>query len=585
MKNLILTLLTLLLPASALADQKTVCSITINSTEEVNAFKKALDPELWKFIELTQVNGPSGRSAGKAWFAQACQQKIQCDILLISGHFGGHFFGETGLRLSMEELEERACNSNCDGIISRPKEVFLFGCNTLAEKGKDGRTPEQYLRVLLNDGFSMEQAQEVVAFRYSEFGGSFKSRMSQVFATTPRIYGFSSRGPSGPTVQPMLRSYFESAKSDYNHFSEITPQRNEKLLSALGQSPIVQTPGLSFIDPTFSKNERPYCYLANNKNSVLTRLNYIYEAMTSGRTLPMMSYISRFFDNLGEKKYVFNKDEVMVLERLRQNKNIIQQLEQLLLLQGDVYLKVRVEALKLIKNLRILNPAEFQSAVSRTLNLNFQTQIDWGLGDLICSLDVQADLNLPANAIMDQTVMKIASCLKPKDPATQNKIASVLKNKVNGWDIRSSAAQALGDIGVFSASIETTLLQILQNESEDKFVRSSTIRALGNIHATSATSQSTLLKALQTDQYNWIRAGAAESFGKLGIKSNSVLSALKKAFLEDSDVYVRAYSVMALAQLGIKSKVVREGLKQIVKDNLDSRTTAEAKRLLAMSQK
>ncbi len=121
--------------AGATTAKKTVCSITINSDEEINAFKKNLSPDLWNFVELTTLySGGGSQDNKKDWMKNACAAKPSCDILLISGHFGGSFFGQSGLRLSLEDLEKYSCDSDCAGILKQPKEVFLFGCNTLATK-------------------------------------------------------------------------------------------------------------------------------------------------------------------------------------------------------------------------------------------------------------------------------------------------------------------------------------------------------------------------------------------------------------------------------------------------------------------
>ena len=84
------------------------------------------------------------------WFDKACASGIRCDQLVISGHFGGTFFGMSGNALSLSTLEAKGCSKSCEGILSHPYEVFLFGCNTLSGKEKDSRTPEQHLQILQN---------------------------------------------------------------------------------------------------------------------------------------------------------------------------------------------------------------------------------------------------------------------------------------------------------------------------------------------------------------------------------------------------------------------------------------------------
>ena len=134
--------------------QPTVCTVTINSENEKQVFQTYLKD--FNFIELAD-----GERDG--WLKRACAKNIQCDILLVSGHFGGTFFGKSEYKLSMTDLEESSCEQSCDGIIKRPKEKFLMGCNTLAGKAKDTRSPEEYVRVLMADGLTRQQAQQIAA--------------------------------------------------------------------------------------------------------------------------------------------------------------------------------------------------------------------------------------------------------------------------------------------------------------------------------------------------------------------------------------------------------------------------------------
>ena len=70
----------------AVAQPKTVCSITVNSPDEQAAFRRSLPPEKFQFVELVERGCPD-------WLASACRQQIHCDVLVISGHYdGGHEF-------------------------------------------------------------------------------------------------------------------------------------------------------------------------------------------------------------------------------------------------------------------------------------------------------------------------------------------------------------------------------------------------------------------------------------------------------------------------------------------------------------
>src|SRR6185369_15141422 len=64
------------------AGKTTVCSITVNSSNEKDAFQRNLPKDKYQFVELLE-------RGLRDWFPAACEQNVQCDVLVISGHFGG----------------------------------------------------------------------------------------------------------------------------------------------------------------------------------------------------------------------------------------------------------------------------------------------------------------------------------------------------------------------------------------------------------------------------------------------------------------------------------------------------------------
>ena len=107
------------------ADKKTVCSITVNSADEKEAFRRSLPPNKYQFVELVE----RGRSD---WLESACRQGIRCDVLVISGHYdgGNEFFSdqlEVREYLPVAEMERVSCSDSCPGLFSQLKEVYLFG--------------------------------------------------------------------------------------------------------------------------------------------------------------------------------------------------------------------------------------------------------------------------------------------------------------------------------------------------------------------------------------------------------------------------------------------------------------------------
>src|SRR5438477_10064316 len=94
-------------PHSGPAAKRTVCTITVNSSDEADAFRQRLPKDQFEFVELVERGRPD-------WLASACQQKVSCDMLIISGHFNGRtdfFSDKPDVRefLPVEELEPVSC--------------------------------------------------------------------------------------------------------------------------------------------------------------------------------------------------------------------------------------------------------------------------------------------------------------------------------------------------------------------------------------------------------------------------------------------------------------------------------------------
>jgi len=198
--------------------KRVACFITINSSDEKRVFTKYLNPAEWDLVEVT---APASDGSKDGWFGHACSKNIQCDINVISGHFAGKFFGESGYSLALSELENHSCAQDCRGILENPREVYLLGCNTLASKELDHRTPEEYYRVLREDGYSHETATRVVEDRYGAFGQDNKGKMERSFLNVPYIYGFHSTSPKGIYLGPMIEKYLRALGNFTKHFDAI----------------------------------------------------------------------------------------------------------------------------------------------------------------------------------------------------------------------------------------------------------------------------------------------------------------------------------------------------------------------------
>ena len=124
--------------AQAVSAKQTVCTITVNSSDEKEAFRRHLPADRFQFVELVERGRPD-------WLESARQKGIQCDVLIISGHYdggdyagGNEFFSEhvdSHEFLPVDEMERVACSEPEAGLFSKLKEVYLFGCNTLNPAG------------------------------------------------------------------------------------------------------------------------------------------------------------------------------------------------------------------------------------------------------------------------------------------------------------------------------------------------------------------------------------------------------------------------------------------------------------------
>ncbi len=105
------------------ADKKTVCTITVNSPDEKEIFRRSLPEDDFQFVELVERGRPD-------WLASACRKDVHCDVLLISGHFddGTEFYSDrldARESLPVDEMERASCSDSCPGLFSQLKEVYL----------------------------------------------------------------------------------------------------------------------------------------------------------------------------------------------------------------------------------------------------------------------------------------------------------------------------------------------------------------------------------------------------------------------------------------------------------------------------
>jgi len=250
------------------APLKTVCTITVNSPDEKEAFRRYLPAARYRFVELVERNRSD-------WLASACQARISCDVLIISGHYdgGNEFFSdslENSEHLPVDEMERVSCSDTCPGLFSHLKEVHLFGCNTLNPEAHSSASAE-IVRSLVREGHSLKAAEQHLRALNAGHGESSRDRMRQVFKDVPVIYGFSSVAPLGPIAASNLSSYFRASGA-----SEIGQGRaSSRLLGQFAPFAMTVTPGMTDQDP-HAAVRHDVCQFADERLSDTARLEFVH---------------------------------------------------------------------------------------------------------------------------------------------------------------------------------------------------------------------------------------------------------------------------------------------------------------------
>jgi hypothetical protein len=280
-------------PLGAWAAKTTVCTITINSANEKDAFSRNLPKGKFEFVELLE------RGRGD-WLSAACRQDVQCDVLVISGHFGGdatvhtesatEFYSDqvgVGDFLPVEEMERFSCSDSCPGLFSRLKAVYLFGCETLSPQAPQA-TSAEIARTLTRGGHSSAEAEQMRRALNERHSESNRDRMRRIFVNVPVIYGFSSVAPLGPTASSLLERYFHSTTS-----TEVGDGRvSQKFMDAFSGHSITVTSGMTSADRQ-ANYRRDVCQFLDDRLSTVQQLMFIHQLLSRE-----MIDVRMFFDRI-----------------------------------------------------------------------------------------------------------------------------------------------------------------------------------------------------------------------------------------------------------------------------------------------
>lgn len=264
-------LASMLLSTLAAAALQTVCTITVNSADEKQVFRRYLPESTHRFVELVERGRPD-------WLASSCSAGVRCDVLIVSGHYDGssEFFSdslELDEYLPVAELERVSCSNACPGLFSRLKEVYLFGCNTLNPQPQGGALAE-VVRGLVREGHSPAEAERLWQSLKAGHGDSSRNRMRQVFAGVPVVYGFSSTAPLGPVAATVLNRYFRAGGA-----AEVGRGRaSNRLLAAFSPFSMAFTPGMTGKDP-HADARADMCQFADERHSDADRLAFVHQLL------------------------------------------------------------------------------------------------------------------------------------------------------------------------------------------------------------------------------------------------------------------------------------------------------------------
>ncbi|MGZ5039014.1 MAG: hypothetical protein ACXWGT_19795 [Usitatibacter sp.] len=373
---------------AAVAQKTTVCTVTVNSADERDAFRKYLPGDKYEFVELVE----RGRSD---WLASACRQQVQCDVLVVSGHFAGTEFYSSKFdvneSLPVDEIERAQCSASCPGLFSHLKEVYLFGCDTLKPEPVRSAMPE-IVRGLVRTGEAQSEAERIAQALSARHGEASRDLMRRLFPQVPVIYGFSSLAPYGRVAGPLLAQYFEQGNG-----GDIGSGRaSDALLRLFGPSSMTMTTGMSDADPD-SDYRGESCRFYDDRLPRASKLASIHRTLAGPMPELRMGFdrIERFFGAIsdadrGNEAFA---DELQALEKDRGARgrylDIVRATE-------DPALRVRMIALA--RGMRWLDATEQRAELVHTIvDILAARDVGFGEVDLICTLnkDRALDPELP----------------------------------------------------------------------------------------------------------------------------------------------------------------------------------------------
>ena len=398
----------LLTPAPAVA-QRTVCTITVNSPDEQETFRRYLPEPGHRFVELVERGRPD-------WLASACRASVACDVLIISAHYdgGNNFFSdriELNESLTVDELERASCSDSCPSLFSRLKEVYLFGCNTLNPEPQSGASAE-IVRSLVREGHAPKEAQRQLRALNGAHGESSRDRMRQIFNEVPVIYGFASTAPLGPVAGATLNRYFRAAGA--REIGQARP--SSRLMDAFAAYGLTAAGGIGE-NTALAQARADMCQFADERLSTGTKLAFVHELLQRhvGEARLQLDRIQRLTATLDETA----RRQPVVAQALEDIARDAPARTRVLDYARNAEPPVQVRLLGLARDVGWLSEPEHRDALAATLRqLQGRTALEISDVDLACTLNRDRRLDgainrrvAPASLADDLPHAAVRACL------------------------------------------------------------------------------------------------------------------------------------------------------------------------------